>query len=453
MIHQRLLMFLTLYFVFNSVFGQSADTLSLTLKKAWELSFKNYPTLQIKTAERDQAVINEKLVGRSYLPELQIQAQNTVGSAQGNAGSFFPLPGIFNVNGNGFTNVGTNFNGSVLANWDFFQFGRHRASVEASSFLTKASLFSIDEESNELMFAISSEYLNVLHDQEMVKWAIGNHQRLNKLLNVSKSLSNAGLKPGADTLLIQASLFEAKSVLDGRRANLDQSRLMLAKLTGMVNSTSLAGSFYTISEKNIREEIKENHPLLSMERAEMDYARSLKKLTGRSFFPTVSFLGGYSYRGNANYSNTEPVNSLGNSFNGLAGNYLLGIGITWTVSDLYNLNLEKSRSRALIKQREAEYKTAYVNLDADLKSSQNQLESNLEQIRNSESAYQAAQKAFDLFQARYNEGLINLTELLQLQLILQQTEKSRIDAYKQYWDNITLKSKALADYSILEGKF
>jgi outer membrane protein TolC len=64
-----------------------------------------------------------------------------------------------------------------------------------------------------------------------------------------------------------------------------------------------------------------------------------------------------------------------------------------------------------------------------------------------------AREAYSLYLSRYESGLINLTELLQIQAILQQTEKSNIDTHGQLWDQLINKAELSGNFTYLSTQF
>src|SRR5690606_41579186 len=85
-------LFLWLY----SIAGFGQDRQPLSLPQMWEQAYYNYPSLEAYQSQLQQAVYQKKLIQNKYLPQVLLQAQNTVGTNQSVGGAFFPLPGIYN---------------------------------------------------------------------------------------------------------------------------------------------------------------------------------------------------------------------------------------------------------------------------------------------------------------------------------------------------------------------
>jgi outer membrane protein TolC len=74
-------------------------------------------------------------------------------------------------------------------------------------------------------------------------------------------------------------------------------------------------------------------------------------------------------------------------------------------------------------------------------------------IKESNLSRAKAEEAYLLYKARYEGGLINLSDLLQVQEILLQTERQNLMAYLNYWNLMISKSYQQADFSQLFTHF
>ncbi|MGY0038018.1 TolC family protein [Pedobacter sp. NJ-S-72] len=128
---------ISLFFMLTSVSAYAQQPAGLTLTRAWELAYQNYAGLMAKNAQLEEASYAQKETQSRSLPQMQLQLQNSYGTFAGSNGAFFPVPGVFNVNGakadHGNTSAANTF-GSVLVNWKFFEFGKQRKTIEAAGY-------------------------------------------------------------------------------------------------------------------------------------------------------------------------------------------------------------------------------------------------------------------------------------------------------------------------------
>ena len=66
-----------------------------------------------------------------------------------------------------------------------------------------------------------------------------------------------------------------------------------------------------------------------------------------------------------------------------------------------------------------------------------------------QTALNASQQAYDLYVTRYESGLINLIELLQLQKTLQDAENNYVTATAAYWNELINQSESTGSLSLL----
>ncbi|RYZ61123.1 MAG: hypothetical protein EOO14_05830 [Chitinophagaceae bacterium] len=61
----------------------------------------------------------------------------------------------------------------------------------------------------------------------------------------------------------------------------------------------------------------------------------------------------------------------------------------------------------------------------------------------------ASREAYELYEVRYQSGLLSLIELLQLQKALQESEKAYVTAVTAYWNELLNQAETLGDPSLL----
>lgn len=206
----------------------------LTLTKAWALGANNYPAFAENQAQISAAAYQTQLIKTKYLPQLQTQLQNTYGTYAGSAGAFFPLPGLFNVAGNtaleNQAGATTSLYGSVVMEWEIYDFGRRTKELQAARLQEGVVKTRFSAAQLAVQAQISSQYLAVLYNQANVKWAQTNAARMQEVLALAKSLADAGLKPGADTLFVLASYRQALAENDNWQGKARASKIQLTEV-------------------------------------------------------------------------------------------------------------------------------------------------------------------------------------------------------------------------------
>ena len=450
-----------LFLGLTSVKGYGQDNHALSLPQLWEQAFAHYPSLEAYQARLNGARLNQKLVRNQYLPEVQLQVQNTVGTQNAVGGAFFPLPGLYNVGGSGIGNAAdpaTNLFGSLVVDWQFLQFGRQKKSVEAAGILAEQATHRLGAERLAIQAELSRTYFRLLFHQQMEQWAAENTGRLQQMFDAAKSTASAGLSPAADSLLIKASLRQTAALQDDWQGRSEESTIALATWANMppeqINFRHT--SFPAVVVAAIQQEnpnLNTYHPQLAYRQEQIAYAGKLKEVAASAALPSLSLLGGVQLRGHAPAPEGALSEGWADAYNNPTSNYLLGLGLRWNLGGLIDYKPEQARYQEEINQRQAEADEVALILKSWQQIAQRQLTQNLRQIHNAEEAYQAASEAYRQFEARYKSGLISISELLQVQDVLQKTERTRLEAYFQYWMQQVDLAEASADFSILQHAF
>ena len=450
-----------LFLGFTSVNGYGQDTNALSLARLWEQAFAHYPSLEAYQARLNQARLNQKLVRNQYLPQLQLQVQNTVGTQNSVGGAFFPMPGLYNVGGSGIANgadPAANLFGSLVVDWQFLQFGKQKKSVEAAGILSQQATHRLDAEQLRIQAELSRTYIQLLFHQQMEQWAEENTERLQQMFDVAKSTVRAGLSPAADSLLVKASLRQTAAMEDDWEGRSEESTIALATWANMPPEqlSFRHTSFPAAAVAAIQQEKTANnvhHPQLAFRQEQIAYAGKLKEVASSSALPALSLLGGVQLRGHAPAEGGAFSEGWADAYSNPTSNYLLGLGLRWNLGGLIDYKPEQARYQEEIHQRQAEADEVALRLRSRQQIAQRQLLHNLRQINNAEEAYKAASEAYRQFESRYKSGLISISELLQVQDVLQKTEKTHIEAYFQYWMQQADLAESSADFSILQNAF
>src|SRR5690554_3234975 len=185
-----------------------AQDKQVSLDQIYSTALEKYPGGAERAAAIHAAQLEQNLIKSKQLPQVNLQLQNSFGTLETSSGAFFPLPGVFNINGSGDqANIHTSFNtyGSVLADWEVFSFGKLNAEHQASSLkiqeaVSDRSIYELD-----LQSLITRLYLKILYNDVRLKWSQNNVLRIQEIYKISRVLATAGLTPGADTALASSA--------------------------------------------------------------------------------------------------------------------------------------------------------------------------------------------------------------------------------------------------------
>ncbi len=430
---------------------------SLSLGGLWQKVEQNYPGLQAQEDLISSKSSQRQAVKSQALPQLKFQAQNSYGTFEGSNGAFFPQSGFFNVSGTPNTLDGSDqtFNtfGSVVMEWEIFAFGKQTQENKAATAQFNQSVAQKDAYLIQLKRELALRYIQNLYATANFDWMQKNAARLQNIERLTKGLALSGLKPEADNLLAHSSYLQAAGQQNYWTGVKQASHITLVELVGeSLNATnsSQIDHFLThaLSQSLTFESTSSSdHPVLQQYKQEASFFEHRSKSITRASLPSVKLLGGYALRGSGIQTQTVS-NQWKDGFSNSVDNYLVGLGITWNFSSLFT---NQHKKQALNKQAESADKkySAYEQaLQANIEANQIQLQEQTAQLKQTQQAVEEATQAYTMYLARYQSGLITLTELLQIQQLLEQAEKTHIEAAQHYWLQLvsTATLKANFDY-------
>lgn len=428
-----------------------------TLGSLWPEVEKNYPGVKAKTSAIDAAKLQERVVRGDMLPQVKAQVQNTYGTYEGNAGAFFPQPGFFNVSGTTLalegSSMAANSFGSATMEWELFSFGRLRKENEAAHTLFDKTISEKDAYLLYLKKTLSERYITLLYHDAKLDWAIKNTERLDDIRKITSGLSASGMKPAADSLLASSSYMQAMGEHDKWYGLTRAAFVKLSELYGNDNIDYKTSSdrFNTLTQNLAKRpnSINPSHPILDAWNKQSEYYTHSAEAQKRSTLPSLRLLGGYAYRGTGLASNGTVSGAWKDGFNNTANNFLVGIGITWNISNLHTGRLKSEKlfkDAESSKQLQIQYGLA---MQTDLSATQTKIHQQYKQLDKTRLAVKQSRDAYDMYLARYKSGLIALSELLQIRSLLEQAENAHIEASRDYWMLLAYEAELTADFYFL----
>ncbi|WP_353137129.1 TolC family protein [Pseudopedobacter sp.] len=448
---------ISLTFVFvQNMYAQ--DKKLLTLGDLWPKVEAHYPGLLAKQTAIEEARLKEKAVKSTAIPQLKAQAQNTYGTVESVSGAFFPQSGLFNVNGVKQINdeSNTTFNGfaSAVAEWDIYQFGKQKNANRAASLFTEKTSNEKDNYVLHLKKELSERYINLLYSDSKFIWSQKNGQRLNDIQKITAGLAKSGVKPAADSLLSHSSFIQALANADLWKGNRNAALIKLTELTDVPNinyelSVKRFIQKVPVPEKAIHSKDLKSHPFLKSLDNQRLYIESISKAEKGEALPTLKVLGGYAFRSSGINNNGHISSSWRNGFNNQSNNYLFGLGLTWNISNLYSKSFSAASLAKKAQQTEQLHQQYEVAMQSDIASLKAKINEQYQQLQKNNMAVKQSQQAYNMYLARYKSGLIALTELLQIQSLLEQAELNHIDASNQFWKQLAAEAELTVDFDFL----
>ncbi|MGV8879626.1 MAG: TolC family protein [Sphingobacteriaceae bacterium] len=429
-----------------------------TLSALWLKVEANYPGIYAKQSAIEAASLRERAVKSNMLPQVNAQAQNSYGTYEGSAGAFFPQPGFFNVSGaagaTGGSTYASNTFVSATLELELFSFGKLRKENQAATAMYDKTVSDKDAYLLSLKKELSQRYISLLYNDAKFRWMEKNAARLAEIRKISSGLAASGLKPAADSLLASSSHNGSLGELDQWLGSRSASIIKVMELYGGDSLTYAAAverfaAAPAQDYKGAQLTIDPAHPILKALDRQSDYYALSGEAIKSSALPSVNLLGGYAYRGTGIHPNNKVSGAWADGFSNGTNNVLAGIGITWNITSLHTNRL---KGAGLFKDAESTQlqQTQYQGaMQADLAASGVRLLQQQQQLRKTKLSVKQAHDAYQMYQARYKSGLISLTELLQIQQLLEQAENNAIEATRSYWLLLAYEAELTANFDFL----
>lgn len=306
-------------------------------------------------------------------------------------------------------NPSTNF--GVSASIDLYNGGRNKINVTQAE--NRIFLSKLDSEilQNNISLQIANSYLNALLNKENIKIAKEQITITTIQLNKMQELIDAGVKPRADLLNIQATLAQNKEQLVQAENALDLALLNLAQLIQVspdgfaiqdVNVNLDNAVLLYKDSKPIYETALKSRPEIQKAEIQIENADLDVKVAKTSLLPSVSL----SYRLNTSYayrfSGDGALNNILNQYNDNHG-HNIGISARYTIfngkSNKAQINKAKI-NKEIISQNLADQKLqlreTIQRAFLDTKSALKQYESSLSSLKAQEEAFKIAEERFKL---------------------------------------------------------
>lgn len=409
-----------------------------------------YPKVQARLTTVEINALEHEITKRKIWPSLDVQAQNTYGTYKGLAGAVFPLAGNYNVSG--LENSGTAVNALISGTlkWDVIQFGKHKDQVEIAQIQKEKSEVVYELEDLELKKEITQTYINWMYAEFMRQWVNNEIKRHSDLLRIANAKAISGQDSAADSLLVKSQYRQAKADEKKWVAQSRKAENKIEEFTGVhLSGYESPETFQEISSQNPLSDVSENHPELTIKYREQDQLKAESKHINHQVLPDISVLASGMFRG-AGYSGED---QWGASYKLPVSNYLVGLGLSWKLDRFYD---KKLKSKKNLKEQDRvgqEKESIKKSLDEETNSLTFQLEQARDEIEEIQISYEAAKRSYDLFKTRYENGIIDLTTLHQIEQSLQISERNLLKAYYQYWQYWKDYAYLNNDYSILTQAF
>ncbi|MBS0025680.1 TolC family protein [Chitinophaga sp. 22321] len=451
-----------------AVMGQ---TRPLTLQEALQTGLKNYQSIKAKENYAKAATENISAVKREYLPDLNLSAQNSYGTVNGENGPMWGYKGwTTGASGPALSTQNWNaaFGGLYLANisWDVVTFGRQHAKVLAAKEQLHTNQADLEQEKFEQQVRIAGAYLNLLAAQRLRGSMESNLKRAEDLQHIIVSRALNGLSAGVDSSIANAEVSKAKlTLVDAVNYENAQSNKLAEMMDVPPQGFTLDTTFVTKIPNQLLETVSaqdsvslKDQPLLKLFSSRVILSEANQQLISKNAMPRLSFMGVMQTRGSGfdyDYSAANLSHYSQAYWSGIkpqVSNYLVGLNLSWTVTDLWRTHSQVARQHYTTEGLKNEYNQTYSRLQHQLQLSEQQIDNAVKKYREAPVGLKAASDAFLQKSTLYENGLSNIADLAQALYNINRAETDRDIAYNGVWQAILYKSATVGDLQLFLGQ-
>tara|TARA_R110002020_G_scaffold21009_1_gene71153 strand:+ start:125507 stop:126889 length:1383 start_codon:yes stop_codon:yes gene_type:complete len=439
----------------------------LTLKDAVETGISNYGLVKAKQNYYEAAGEGVKQARRDYLPNVTFSAQQDYGTINGQNGPLYGLGGL-GVASSGLPLPEQNWNAAFGAlyltnvNWDFFTFGRAKQRIN----IAKADAFRYQQDYEQEKFKqqikIAGAYLNLLASHRLLISQENNLERAEVVHRNAAIRVKNGLLPGVDSTLAAAEVSRAKIALNQVRERIKVQNNELANSMGSEPVDFVIDTAFVnqVPAALVSEEVYVDslNPVRRFYNSRIDLGKTQLDLFKREYFPTFTMFGVFQARGSGfdpDYA-TDQSSFTQDYWDGIEPvrqNYLLGIGMTWNITNIARSSKKVSAQKLTIKGLEEEYTAIDIELKNQLDASNARIAFALENFEEAPKQVEAAKQAYGQRTALYNNGLTDLVDVTQAFYALNRAETDRDIIYTNVWQALLMKAAAIGDFNLFINEF
>lgn len=406
----------------------SGETLRLDLESAIQLALQNNPRLEIARQQYagSEAVLTQAKslywphiatngeYGRTHVEDLQPVDEDNVSTL---------LLGVSQL---------------------IYDFGKTTGLIDTGKFSLDASAENLKQSFHDVVLDVKTSYYSVLEKKELIivaQQAVENYEQ--QLYRAERYL-DAGVRTKIDVTNAKVNLSNQRLNLLQAKANLKRARVRLEQVLG----TRPNGGDYTVGNETppldslvdlkpampgplstLLETAEKNRPGLSQYAYLIQAADSRLTTAQGDYWPTVSASGGYT--------------TYETDLTTLRDQWQVGIGLTWELFSGFETDGKVAEAKAGLYEVNASYRQFSLAVIQEVTDNFHRADENRESVDIAGESLGLAAENLDLAEKRYKNGLGDLLEFNDAQLLYTQNQTSLVIAYYGYLTSLAQIERAV----------
>ncbi len=328
------------------------------------------------------------------------------------------------------------YNFGISLSHNFFTFGKRSALKRASKLGIDISRLEKEEYKRSLYDKLARFFLKSLLTRDNLTIRRNNVSRARKKREIVSSMISEGLASDYDSIRAELLVSRYESDLNLSEEEYADARAALKALLNMEQTEEIMPIgdlelFETAIPESPKSGIRDNIDILKLEKS-MEIQDELAGYHKRTFFPNLTYSASYNWQ-NGYQPDLDRIRDF------------------WTVGLSLNMNLFDGGGRRSRIAR-ARYESRWagnlrsdlaLRIEADIKSSQSQITSAEDEIILAQKRLELAGKGLEIAEARYREGFLSISDLLDSELEKAEAEMGlNLSVYRLALARLNLKSAA-----------
>ncbi|MFB6456263.1 TolC family protein [Chitinophaga sp. Hz27] len=434
----------------------------ITLQQAIDTAVSNYGTIKAKASYTAASNEQVKQARREYLPNFNISAQQDYGTVNGQNGPLYGFGGLAAAS-SGLPLDHQNWNAAFGAlyltnvNWDFFAFGRAKEKVKTAMAAATQNDKDWQQEIFKHKIKVAAAYLNLVAAQQLTRSFKDNMDRADTVRRIVRTRVLNHLIAGVDSSQANAEYSSARiSWTKSKDAEQEQSN-QLAQLMGIPPREFEVDTNFVkrVPNLNAGNDAADSHPVLQWYKSRIALSEEQTRYYKTLYYPAFSLVGVLQTRGSG-FGNGYAADqhdfsqSYWDGIKPTRTNYLLGVGVTWNISQPLRISRQVKAQQQISKGLQYEYELAGQQIHAQLQLSDTKIENALSNVREVPVQVKAASDAYLQKTVLYKNGLTNLVDVTQAAYALIRAQTDRDIAFVNVWQALLLKAAAAGDFNVFE---
>jgi adhesin transport system outer membrane protein len=355
----------------------------------------------------------------NWLPSMKLNYQADLGTNNNVPGAYFGF-GIVPSNTGGVrpandpSNAISNL-GVATLDWEIYNFGLFNAQNMAALADVHVEQQQFRLTKYQLQTSAIEGYLQLFQYQNLALIQQENITRNQQIRSSILALAKSGIIAGVDTSIAEAELSKSRLMLLELTNKHKQLQLHLAAISGIDADKIIADStislrLISLSGQMPAPENTAGHPLLNYYQSRYENSLQKEQVIRKSNLPKLLLEGAVWGRGSSINQDSE-FGPLNNGWGLSRTNYLVGLGISFNITDIKRQQLRLNTQRSTSSYEQKRLTEQSVNLDFQIKQADAELQTAMARLNEIPRQLSASRAAYRQKFSLYKNGLITIIEL------------------------------------------